>query len=152
MKHFKFLMVFSLIFILTACKNHVKEVKDENELKEESSTETIIVDSHTSRNSLDWPGMYKGILPCADCEGIETILEINMDNTYNLKTTYLGKEENIFEESGSFSWNNLGSIISLDNQEPPNKYRVEENQIRHLDMDGKVISGDLSEFYVLRKH
>nr|WP_250850238.1 copper resistance protein NlpE N-terminal domain-containing protein [Acinetobacter sp. ANC 5378] len=30
----------------------------------------------TVETSLDWAGEYKGVFPCADCEGIETDLEL----------------------------------------------------------------------------
>jgi hypothetical protein len=36
----------------------------------------------TSRTSLDWPGTYTGVLPCADCEGIETTITLSVDLTY----------------------------------------------------------------------
>ena len=43
------------------------------------------VAAHNAKNSLDYIGTYKGILPCADCEGIETELELNSDKTYEIK-------------------------------------------------------------------
>ena len=30
--------------------------------------------AHTSQNALDWDGIYRGLLPCADCEGIQTTI------------------------------------------------------------------------------
>ena len=35
--------------------------------------------SHNSMNSLDWEGIYTGLLPCADCEGIQTVIKLNRD-------------------------------------------------------------------------
>jgi len=55
-----------------------------------------------SLNSLDWPGIYRGVLPCADCEGIETEIKINADLTYVISSTYLGKNEEAFKESRCF--------------------------------------------------
>lgn len=64
----------------------------------EIQTDTIVkeivvttIDSHNSQNSLDWQVTYKGITPCADCEGIETEVVLNKDLTYLIKTKYLGK-------------------------------------------------------------
>ena len=33
--------------------------------------------SHSPKRTLDYQGYYKGVLPCADCEGIETELALN---------------------------------------------------------------------------
>ena len=61
-------------------------------------------------------GEYKGIFPCADCEGIETELELNPNNRYELKETYLGKgKENESKVKGTFSFDtNNPALISLD--------------------------------------
>ena len=32
--------------------------------------------AHNSRNALDWAGTYEGVLPCADCPGIQTRLSL----------------------------------------------------------------------------
>ncbi|GGD94473.1 copper resistance protein NlpE [Planktosalinus lacus] len=43
-------------------------------------------DISTSENSLDWHGTYQGILPCADCEGIQTEVTLHDNNTHNNNT------------------------------------------------------------------
>lgn len=47
-------------------------------------------------------GTYEGTLPAADCEGIKTILVINEDKTYTLKSEYIGREDATFETSGIY--------------------------------------------------
>ncbi|MBF0577213.1 copper resistance protein NlpE N-terminal domain-containing protein [Dysgonomonas sp. GY617] len=49
--------------------------------------------------------VYKGILPCADCRGIETTLKIyEFAGIFELTSVYLGKElENKFVQKGNFS-------------------------------------------------
>jgi uncharacterized lipoprotein NlpE involved in copper resistance len=102
--------------------------------------------------SLDWNGTYKGMIPCADCEGIETWLTLNLDKTYLLKTKYKGKSESVQENSGKFNWNSAGSIITLgDMVNAPNQYLVGEGKLFQLDMSGKRITGSLSENYELKK-
>lgn len=109
-------------------------------------------DHHNSANSLDWAGVYKGVVPCADCEGIETSLTLNMDNSYQLSTTYLGKEATPFKQQGSFEWDAKGSVIRLlDQKEGPALYKVIENQLIQLDMQGELITGDLADNYKLTK-
>lgn len=102
--------------------------------------------------TLDWNGIYKGTTPCADCEGIENELILNPDHTYVLKTVYKGKEMNSFEEKGSFKWDETGSKITLQYpKENPYRYFVGENTLTQLDSDGKVVSGEMAQFYVLKK-
>ena len=97
--------------------------------------------------------MYKGILPCADCEGVETEIIVNGDLTYVKKTKYLGKEDfKGIDQKGSFTWNKEGSTIILQGiNEESNQYIVGENTLTHLDMEGKIITGDLAQNYILKK-
>jgi uncharacterized lipoprotein NlpE involved in copper resistance len=109
--------------------------------------------SDNSKNSLDWQGTYKGVTPCADCEGIETELVLNQDLTYVKKTKYLGKGDgNIFQETGDFDWNATGGIIDLKGLKGrPSQYKVGENRLIQLDMQGKPIGGDLARKYILTR-
>ena len=107
---------------------------------------------HTSENSLDWYGSYAGVVPCADCAGIETFITINKDLSYQLRTRYLGKDDRIFERQGIFVWEENGNVIYLKGlSEGPNRYHVGENLLFQLDKQGKRITGDLAENYILRK-
>ena len=103
-----------------------------------------------SRTSLDWNGIYNGILPCADCEGIETIISLKEDFSYTKKLKYLGKEDTFTISKGNFTWDDSGNLIYLDTDKP-NGYRVGENQLFALDMNDEKITGDLQDLYVLKK-
>lgn len=110
--------------------------------------------AHNSQNSLDWSGVYRGTMPCADCEGIQTEIRLMNDMTYQKSTKYLGKSDEISHESGKFEWNNEGSEITL--IDPKNKsensmYKVGENRLIKLDIDGDEITGKLAEMYILTK-
>ena len=117
------------------------------------SDTTAMQNAHTALNSLDWKGLYKGVLPCADCEGIETAVVLNGDNTYLIQTKYLGKSETKpNEKTGSFAWNADGNTVLFSGIEnAPNQYFVAENKLFQLDMSGKRIEGKLAEKYVLTK-
>ncbi|MDN3722775.1 copper resistance protein NlpE [Aequorivita sp. SDUM287046] len=139
----------AILFI--GCKNESKK-----EISSEETVEIIdstIVDSHTSENSLDWAGVYQGTTPCADCEGIKTVLELKNDKTYILSQTYLGKQtgENEFEQSGNFEWDASGLKILLKTENDTLNYKVGENQLWMLDQNGSVVTGDLANLYVLKK-
>jgi copper homeostasis protein (lipoprotein) len=108
--------------------------------------------AHNAANSLDWHGTYTGVLPCADCEGISTTLTLNADETYHLSTVYLGNEDGEFHRRGTFSWNDAGNTVRLnDFDSGPALYFVAENRLFQLDMDGNRITGDLAGRYILDK-
>lgn len=118
-------------------------------VSEEKNKETVI-DMHNSMNSLDWNGTYQAILPCADCEGINTVLTLNEDLTYSKNSKYLGEDDAVFQDKGSFSWDETGQIITLNNDDK-NQYFIGENRIWMLDRDSKKITGSLAEHYILNK-
>ena len=148
----KITLIFCTTLLFISCKKEIKEV----EIKTDSVSKVAIekqLDAHYSHNSLDWQGTYKGVTPCADCEGIETEITLNADLTFTLKTKYLGKGDGkVFQETGSFVWDKTGGIISLEGLKGrPSQYKVGENRLIQLDMEGNVITGDLAEKYVLTK-
>lgn len=109
-------------------------------------------DTHNAQNSLDWEGTYKGLTPCADCEGIETEVTLNKDMTFAIKTRYKGKSDKFFEENGRFKWDEKGSNITLEGLKGhPAQFFVGENTLTQLDMDGNKVTGDLAEMYILKK-
>ncbi len=125
-------------------------------------------DSHNSLNALDWLGVYRGVLPCADCEGIQTMIHLKRDLTYVKSTQYQGKSSELFTQNGSFQWNREGTTITLmpwekeeindetkadvKLKETENEmYLVGENEVIKLDHEGKRIQGPLAQNYVLKK-
>jgi len=109
---------------------------------------------HNNRNSLDWSGVYRGVLPCADCEGIRMEIRLKENLTYEMTTQYLGKGEQVFRNSGPFEWNAAGSRIMLKDIKESAGHRlfqVGENRLFMLDRDGNRIQGDLATFYILEK-
>lgn len=109
--------------------------------------------NHTSKNSVDWAGVYEGVLPCADCEGISMRVSISENLQYAVKTNYLGKEKSeTFEKIGNFKWQSDGFRIQLDGmQNQPSQFWVAEGKLIQLDMAGNRITGALAEKYVLKK-
>ncbi|MDR9829057.1 copper resistance protein NlpE [Vibrio sp. FNV 38] len=120
-------------------------------VKSEAQHNEIIDQAHNARNALDWFGTYQGTLPCADCAGIDITLILNMDGSYALDEQYEGKSDGHFESTGNFSWNETGTIVSLDNKSLPNQFFVAEGRLIKLDMNGEKVTGDLAEHYQLVK-
>lgn len=146
------ILLFSMISVLfISCQKQTNDkVSAHDSIAKADSIENVA--AHNAKNSLDYIGTYKGILPCADCEGLETTICINENNTYNIKTHYQGKGEKVFEQKGTFSWNKAGNTIVLDEvKNGPSQYFLGENKLIQLDMSGKKITGELALQYILVK-
>jgi len=139
-----------ILFAFISCKNNTEaNVELDIYVLDESFKE-----EHTSQNSLDWEGAYQGILPCADCEGIETKIQLKSDNKYikSIKSIkYLGKDEKGDQYQRNFSWNASGSEITLESEEKPNTYKVMENAMMALDREGHLIRSQIEGDYKLKK-
>tara|TARA_B100000614_G_scaffold253215_1_gene266869 strand:+ start:150 stop:896 length:747 start_codon:yes stop_codon:yes gene_type:complete len=106
--------------------------------------------AHNARNALDWAGTYRGVLPCADCPGIETVVVLGEDETYSAQSRYLDKDGPVLTEQGSFTWNEPGNTVMFTGREAA-RYFVGENRLVRLTLDGSRITGPLAEHYVLAK-
>ncbi|GLR17317.1 hypothetical protein GCM10007940_19320 [Portibacter lacus] len=138
-------MIFAMMLIVSVIS--CGEKNKQNDLGES-------IDMHTSEESLDWIGPYNGILPCADCPGIETTLTLQGNLKYELKMRYQEKSEKVFIETGSFEWDDAGSIITLNVDGKPSEdhqYKMIENGMLKLDNKGEEISGELAQMYLLNK-
>lgn len=139
--------ILSILFVITSCDPSGKS-KEAKEGKQINDT----TEKHTAANSLDWEGKYTGIVPCADCEGIETTLTLEKPDSYTLKLKYLGKSDSSYTSKGSFKWHEDGLRISLEDESYSGAdYFVAENQVFQLDKEGGKITGDMEEYYVLMK-
>ncbi|MBU1393963.1 MAG: copper resistance protein NlpE [Gammaproteobacteria bacterium] len=137
-----------LALFTTACSEASKENTAVNTAQVQTEAATTVPVGDTSQNSLDWAGSYEGVLPCASCEGIQTLITLQADNRFVQETVYLGKDEKIFKLIGKAVWDEKGQKITLDDD---TQYLVGENQIIMLDTEGKRITGDLAANYVLKK-
>ena len=125
-----------------------------NSCNSRGSVPTHIKTVDKSKTSLNWDGTYLGIIPCADCPGIETQITLNTDNTYQITRKYQDRNDDVYVNKGTFTWDTDGSIITLENldkQKTPTMYKVCENYLLQLDLNGNVITGELADNYVLKK-
>lgn len=145
----------SAVIYFTSCRNKLNTIqKGENvTLKSEPASEsTAQPDMHNAQNSLDVAGTYKGTLPCADCKGIQTTITLNDDHTYMMTQKYLGKDDNEFKNEGKWSFLPDGNTITLSGiKGASDKYKIGENTLTMLDLEGNVVEGSLAEKYVLKK-
>ena len=107
---------------------------------------------HNSRDSLDWDGVYFGVIPSASGSGIQVLIVLNRDYSFSLQYHYIDRDGSDLVVTGTFRWNEAGSIITLDTNIVPPYYQVGENFLRQLDVRGRVITGNLAENYILQKY
>ena len=114
--------------------------------------QAMMHDSHSSQNSLDWYGVYSGVIPCADCEGIEVRIALQRDGSFTRILKYPGKEQNVFSDEGKLIWDESGNKITLKGESGDQQYQVGESWLLHLDREGNRITGDLADKYRLAKN
>ena len=61
---------------------------EKNQTTPEPSKQTSPQDTQMVQSKV-----YHGILPCADCSGLDTTLTLSPDNTYSLSEVYQGKND-----------------------------------------------------------
>ena len=150
----KSLLYILVLFCILSCKDD-KESSETNETTTKSEWEIAsdkipeIIDEHNSKNSLDWDGVYSGVLPCDNCDGIDTRITLRKNETYQLVLRYAGipeKEGKDFISEGEFSWEDNGAnILFKGDQVDFQKFKVGERFLMPLDNTGvelKAVPGN----------
>ncbi len=112
-----------------------------------SAPETI---PDTKQTTFLTNGIWLGMLPCADCEGIDYQLNLKNDFTFKQKLAYKGKSEELFIDEGNWSFVS-DSIISVDGSDDRKLFLVTGKDLILLDQDGNRIESDFEEKYHLHK-
>ncbi|MFY7738974.1 MAG: copper resistance protein NlpE [Flavobacterium sp.] len=139
-----------LIFVLI-CLTFISCKKENEKPQTEEEKYNIIVDQADEINSKSMSGTYSGMIPCADCEGIAVLMTLKDDKTYSLETLYLGKEKNQ-KENQKGTYKIKSDLLILDISDAPNQYRIGENYLLQLDMEGQEITGETAKMYKLVKN
>lgn len=135
MRIFKALLYFlTFLFIFTGCLHSNKVARKTAEKDIDLTLENLI-------------GEYKGKMPCADCEAIETSLLLTDLQGYQLKYRYVGKSDQLFERVGN--WRLEEDHLVLEGIDY--MYKVGDELLRQLDLSGNEITGEIAERYVLLK-
>jgi len=97
-------------------------------------------------------GTYTGVIPCADCPGIETKVTLKPDYSYDLTTLYQDRQDTPEHKTGKFLWDESRNVIELKNNTGKKKlFQFSDNGLTMLDQNGEKISGALADHYVLKK-
>ena len=124
--------------------------------------------NHTTSTGNSALGVFTGVLPCADCEGIETTItlkenKVKNERTYSLKEVYIGQGSNKpFETKGTWTIikgtpldpNAIVYQLAVDNDDPEdsdvvNYLVVDNSTLKLLDDEMNEIDSKLN--YILKK-
>ena len=117
------------------------------------SAEPADKDEHHQHVSQNWPGIYNGVTPCADCAGVKTTLALNKNGSYLLMTQFLAKSEREFTEKGKYAAGEQANVLVLTpkNGGASRQYLVEKDALVQLDGNGNRFTGKQAEKYSLHR-
>ncbi|WP_424245555.1 hypothetical protein Dip510_000490 [Elusimicrobium posterum] len=98
-----------------------------------------------------YSGSFYGVLPCADCAGIETFLYIFPDHTFQKSEIYMGEDMDPVDNMGAWAARKNFSHIELKSADGNSEFwRTEESGgLKKLDMSAKEINSNLN--YTLKR-
>lgn len=88
---------------------------------------------------------WQGILPCADCEGIETSLFLEKDGTWVMNERYQGvrEEPSSFASYGTWA-RTADKLVLTDSQGEKSYYRAKGDALEMLDREGNPIESQFN--------
>lgn len=130
---------------------------DDEPAAEELPTDVLrAVDNAPAPEGLDvraFAGRFEGTLPCADCPGIDSTIELEGDGTYTLHDAYRESDGATNDVEGTWTVEEAGKRIRLDPNSKQARDRlyevVSDDELLMLDGDGNRIESGLD--YSLRR-
>ncbi len=106
---------------------------------------TIAAQSKTqSQARSNLPATFTGTLPCADCPGIRYELNLNSDQSYTLRNTYLERNVAPLESSGRWQIQQ-NKLLLLPESGSGQTFAIKSgNVLRLLDLSGNEIQSNLN--------
>lgn len=100
-------------------------------------TTAAVMAQDSTQTSVDWPGRYVGVMPCASCPGIDTALTINEAGFYTLDETYREEKDGTFQSEGEFAWDKAGRTIQLKGKDEQRVFLIGKGMAWMVGSDGK---------------
>lgn len=164
-----FTALFASILVLAACKPSSDTAAPAGSTAPaETATSAPAPDAHTdviseidnspAPEGLDvraFAGSFRGTLPCADCPGIDSTIELKADGTYALHEVYQERKDASRDGDGTWTAEDNGRRIRLDpnsKSEGDRLYAVVSNdELQMLDARGNPPSSGL-DYSLHRSH
>ena len=84
-------------------------------------------------------GTYNGVLPCADCDGLQTSLTLDGAGNYTIQSTKLGKKQENKQDSGVYRTTTDKQYLQLDNQTDRLTFYIGDGYLELRQPDGEKI-------------
>ncbi|RZL04889.1 MAG: hypothetical protein EOO89_27475 [Pedobacter sp.] len=95
---------------------------------------------------------FMGVVPCADCDGIETRVTLFADTSYEFVNNYLGKNPT---DTAGLNSTKKGKFMmhndTLHLEGIPTRFIQNDTALIQLDPSGKKMQGKLADKYFLKK-
>jgi heat shock protein HslJ/uncharacterized membrane protein/uncharacterized lipoprotein NlpE involved in copper resistance len=129
----KIILLISIVFVMiVGCSSAPETVQDTKQLTFLSN------------------GIWLGVLPCADCEGIDYQLNLKNDFTFIQKFVYKGKSDDFVIDEGTWSFDS-DSVIELESYDYGKSFLISGKELIMLDQYGDRIESEFEEKYHLHK-
>ena len=162
-KHLTAACLVSLV-VLAGCKRETAASPDVDPAAESQPVATIpaevapaVAPAPVAGPALDtkaFAGNFSGTLPCADCPGIDTTLELRADGSFMLMETYQARKAAAGMLEGTWTAEENGSRIRLDpnsKSEQDRLYAVtSRDRITQLGNDGTPAAGNGLDYSLKR--
>lgn len=108
--------IFLSVFLFTGCffgeevylpHPQIKNHKLKPRVKKEEVVKKVKTKLTPHKESSQWAGYYYGVLPCANCSGVETWLYLGKESiksVYELSENYLQMSDGVFKSKGVLEW------------------------------------------------
>ncbi|NEM97324.1 copper resistance protein NlpE N-terminal domain-containing protein [Pontibacter burrus] len=116
-------------------------------------TEPVDVTVGEDRLTSSLIGTWRGVIPCADCPGINYNLSLKNDNTFEETMIYQERDVTPYTRSGT--WQIRNGILQLSGAAADTSQTQFDmsvgGELHLLDREGKRITTNLADHYVLRR-
>lgn len=135
---------------LGSCKQHTGRSGGKNDsINSHTDSAAVAVDTVIRYLS------YTATLPCPDCQGIQTTINLMGDYSYQKLSSHLGKKGKIagetFDETGRWMLRGRDTVQLMDVTDGPNKYLKTDSSLVQLDLNGARIAGPQAAQYEFKK-
>ncbi|WP_380184553.1 copper resistance protein NlpE [Kalamiella sp. sgz302252] len=83
---------------------------------------------------------YRGVIPCADCAGIQVRLSLRQGGRYSLDETYLGTEHPLISQQGSWS-RTAEKLVLVSDKGEKRYFRPRDSGLEMTDANGEAAPG-----------
>ncbi len=107
--------------------------------------------SHAHAGPSSQHGVYQGILPCGDCNGIDTTLTLNLNDTYVIQKVYVGSDKSPIITSGDVKWSDDGNVLELSGEdEQQNRYFVSYHQLTLIKHHSRSLNTEEQQYQLVQ--